>query len=179
MVLEDFADDASASTEEVVWSCPVSFAPVPCDDPDLADAVRGEMSSLAAWAELAPAPPPVSGLSQPEIVTLLDMLNSGDDVTDQLNDRPLVEVVRLAADDLRTWYLHATAQQPGTATAAERMTWFWRETALARMLGEMTAQLLHHDEPQVRMLADRAIVPRDHWATLVTESPMPDGDSDG
>src|SRR6056297_1984658 len=82
-------------------------------------------------------------------------------------DDAAVQDIRLAADDLRTWYLHAAAQQPGRATSHERNTWFWRETAAARLLGQMTARLLDHPDPSLRMLAARGLVPRDHFDVLV------------
>ncbi|MEL7209913.1 MAG: hypothetical protein AAGK32_17050, partial [Actinomycetota bacterium] len=83
-------------------------------------------------------------------------------------DEPVdIEALRLAADDLRTWYLHAAAQQPGRAGSHERNTWFWRETALAHLLGHVAAALLDHPDRRVAVFAQRGIVPRDHWDLLV------------
>ena len=82
--------------------------------------------------------------------------------------------MRLAADDLRTWYLHAAAQQPGRATSPERNTWFWRDTAVAQLLGRVTARLLDDPDPIVRMFADRGLVPRDHFDFLVHPLQPPD-----
>ena len=178
-VLVDFPDDAPAAGDDVAWSCPVSFAPDPVDEPDLVDAVRAEIRGLAPWAELAPPPAPNSALRLDEMVSLLGRLADGEDATELLRDRPLVEVVRLAADDLRTWYLHAVSRQPGAATTAERTAWFWRQTALGRLLGSLAARLLDAPDPTLRMFADRGLVPRDHRSAVVPESSPPTGATDG
>jgi hypothetical protein len=94
-----------------------------------------------------------------EIVDLLAAAADGESAS--------VEEIRLAADDLRSWYLHAAAQQPGRATSHERNTWFWRETALAQMLGRIATRLLDDPDPIVRMFARRGLVPRDHFDLLV------------
>jgi len=159
VVLEDFPDDAPAGADETVWACPVSFAPAASEEPGLVEAARAELRQLAAWAELGSTPVPNSGRSPVAIVDLLAAAAEGDDAA--------VQDIRLAADDLRTWYLHAAAQQPGRATSHERNTWFWRETAAARLLGQMTARLLDHPDPSLRMLAARGLVPRDHFDVLV------------
>lgn len=177
-VLADFPDDAPAAGEDVAWTCPVSFALDPAGEPDLVDAVRAEMRRLAAWVELAPPPAPNSSLGLDEMVSLLGRLATGDDVTELLHGQPLLEVVRLAADDLRTWYLHAAIRQPGATTTAERMAWFWRQTALGRLLGTLAARLLQDPDPTLRVFADRGLVPRDHWSAVVPESSAPTGAPD-
>jgi len=150
-----------------VWACPVSYAPEP--GRDLAAQVQTEIAQLAAWAELAPPPPPTTGLEIDTLRALVARAALGDDLSHLPDDRPPVETLRLATDDLRTWYLHAAAQQPGAASSAERMTWFWRNTAAGRLFGALAARLLDHPDPTLRVFADRAIVPRDHWAAIVPE----------
>ncbi len=161
VVLEDFPDDAPTGDDENLWSCPISFAPSPGDEPDVVLAARAELRQLAPWAELRPAPSANSGLELPAMVDLLAASGTGGDGTAS------IEGIRLAADDLRTWYLHAAAQQPGHATSYERNTWFWRETALARLLGRVAATLLDDPDSSVRAFADRGLVPRDHFELLV------------
>lgn len=178
VVLQDFPEDAQASNDEVAWACPVSYAADSSDEPDLVEAVRSEMGRLAAWAELAPPPAINSGMGLGQLVTLLGRVAAGEDAAALLGDRPLVEAVRLAADDLRTWYLHAATQQPGAASTAERMSWFWRQTALGRLLGQLAARLLADPDPTLRVFADRGLVPRDHRAVVVPDSPTPTGAPD-
>ena len=185
VVLEDFPDDAPATDEQVVWTCPVSFGPGTVEESDPVAAVRAEIGQLAAWAELSPAPALNSSMSLDELVVFLGAAAAGEDTAGYTGDQPAVEALRLAADDLRTWYLHAVARQPGAATTAERMTWFWEQTALGRLLGELAARLLASPDPLTRLFADRGLVPRDHWAIVperrsaeLPESPTPTGTSD-
>ena len=158
VVLEDFSDDPPIGDHETVWACPVSFARTNSDEPELVQATRTELRQLAPWAELGPAPTTNTGL---QLDALVDLLAAED------GEPASVQEVRLAADDLRTWYLHAAAQQPGRATSHERNTWFWRETALAQLLGRLTARLLDEPDPTVRAFAARGLVPRDHFDFLV------------
>ena len=168
VVLEDFPDDPPASDHETVWACPISFAPADSDEPDLVQATRTEQRQLAPWAELGPVPTANSGLELDAIVDLIAAAADGAPAP--------VQDIRLAADDLRTWYLQAAARQPGRATSHEHNDWFWRETAVARLLGRVAARLLDDPDPTVRAFADRGLVPRDHYELLV--QPLPNGAND-
>ena len=128
-----------------------------------------ELRALAPWAELAPAPAPNSNMGLDEMASFIGQIAAGKDVSDLLDEQSLVNAARLAADDLRTWYLHAIAQQPGSATTAERMTWFWRQTALGRLLGALAARLLEDPDPILRNFGERAVVPRDHMGALIPD----------
>jgi hypothetical protein len=167
VVIADFPEDAPATDDEIAWSCPVSFPRAVVDESDLRAAVTSEIAQLSPWAELGPVPAPNSGLSVGEIVERLALVADGADGAD---GQPVdVESVRLLADDLRSWYLHAVTQQPGRASSQDRNTWFWRETAAARLLGRLAATLTTDPNPMVRMFAQRGIVPRDHWDLLVPD----------
>ena len=159
VVLADFPDDAPAGEDDAPWACPVSFAPPSREEPDLIALIRAEMGQLGPWAELGTSPTPNSG------ITLAQMLDDLIEITDGAD--PDIETIRLIADDLRTWYLHAASQQPGRASSNERNTWFWRQTALAHLLGQVAAVLVDHPNPRVRIFAERGMVPRDDWELLV------------
>lgn len=168
VVLEDFPDDApGGDDDEAVWACPVSFARPDDADADPAADVRAELRLLAPWAEPAPAPHRNSGLDLDEAVALLASLAVDGTEPEPPPGRSLVDHLRLAADDLHTWYLHAAVRQPGRATVAERDEWFWRRTALGSLLGAVAARLGRHADPAVRLFAARALVPRDHLDALV------------
>ncbi len=168
VVLADFPDDAPVGDDDTPWACPVSFAPRGGgeEEGDLTAAIGREIGQLSPWAELGPAPSPNSGLGLDEMVERLTALaERGDD------DPVDVEALRLVADDLRAWYLHAVAHQPGRADSHERNTWFWRQTAAAHLLGRVAAALVDHPRSMVRTFASRGIVPRDHWELLVPDDP--------
>ena len=159
VVLADFPDDAPAGDDDTPWACPITFTRAAVDEPDLVASVRSEVSQLAPWAELDASPLANSGRSVGGMVDLLASIVEGAD--------PDLEQIRLTADDLRTWYLHASAQQPGRATSQDRNAWFYRETAAAHLLGQVAAALLEHPNDLIRAFARRGIVPRAHWDLLV------------
>lgn len=162
VVLADFPDDAPVRHDEAVWACPISFAPAAVDESTLRAAIRSEVGQLAPWAELGTTPTPNSGRTVTEMIDFLTQIVEGAE--------PDIEKIRLVADDLRTWYLHAVAQQPGRATSHDRNDWFWRETALAHLLGQVASALADHASPLVRTFAARGVVPRDHWNRLVPDA---------
>lgn len=172
VVLADFPDDAPVSDEETVWACPVSYAPKPSDEPELVEATLAEIRRLAPWTEVPGARvfTPNSGMDNPTMTRYLAALAAAetfDDVAEYLDGRPVVELTRLVADDLRTWYLLAARPRPGHPTTAELNSWFWEQTAVARLLGEVAARLLRDDNPMVLAFASRALIPREHMAALV------------
>ncbi|MEO0492472.1 MAG: hypothetical protein AAF081_03560 [Actinomycetota bacterium] len=165
VVLEDFPDDAPAGEDEAVWACPISFAPTAVDEPELVASIRSEIGRLAPWAELGTPPRPNTGLTLDEMIDTLVAVVDGAE--------PDIETIRLTTDDLRTWYLHAVAQQPGRSTSQDRNAWFFRDTAVAHLYGQVAAALVDHPSGMVRTFADRGIVPRDHWDVLVPDHPRP------
>lgn len=172
VVLADFPDDAPAGDDDLPWSCPVSFAATAVEEPELVGSVRAEIAQLSPWAELGAPPKRNSGLAVDDMVDALRLIAGSTDRAQ--SDAVDVQALRLIADDLRCWYLHAVAQQPGRAHSHDRNTWFWRETAVAHLLGHLTAELLVHPDPLVRMFASRGVVPRDHWDVLVPEPSQPE-----
>lgn len=172
VVLEDFPDDAPAVTDGPAWSCPVSFAGATADDGGLVGAVLAELRRLAPWQEMYAAQrgrsaPPASGLSHEQIVRGLSALAIGVRDPAVATNLPLPEWVRLGCDDLRTWYMEAAQGRPGRATSLELRDWFWRETALARLIGAAGVRLAGSEHPALRMFGRRAMVPRVYMDDLM------------
>ncbi len=172
VVLADFPDDAPVSDEETVWACPVSYAPKPSEEPEFVVETLSEIRLLAPWTEVPGARvfTPNSGMDHPTMIRYLAALVAAttfDDVAEFLDGRPVVELTRLVADDLRTWYLLAARQRPGHPTTTELNSWFWQQTAIARLLGQVAGRLLRDDNPMVLAFASRALIPREHMPALV------------
>ncbi|MDG2333793.1 MAG: hypothetical protein P8Q97_06150 [Myxococcota bacterium] len=176
VVLEDFPDDApqGAADEDgqVGWSCPVVFDSVAGGRSGLVGETLAEMSRLAPWHEVyvdtrgEPAPG-ASGLGFPRVVELLGEFAQGEWNPEVESEKATQEWLRLGCDDLRTWYMEAAQGQPGRASSDDLRDWFWRDTALARLIGAAAETLLSHPEPILRMLAARALVPREYFTVLV------------
>lgn len=178
VVLEDFQEDAPvpppARGNEGLWACPVSFPPPREDRPQLVSATLEEMRHLEPWYELhlaarGVASPPVSGLERSDIVAGLGEIAEGVLEPAVQTNHTLVEWIRLGCDDLRNWYLDAAQGQPGHASARELHDWFWRQTAAARLIARAARSMAGHSDPMAKMLALRAMVPREHLEELIPE----------
>ena len=176
VVLEDFPDDAPVADDDDGggWSCPVSFgtAGTAGDDAGLAGEVLAELRRLAPWQEAYAArrgrsAPAASGLSHEQIVRGLSELAGGANDPSVATNLPLPEWVRLGCDDLRTWYMEAAQGRPGRATSLELRDWFWRETALARLIGAAAVRLAGSEHRALGMFGRRAMVPRVYMDVLM------------
>ena len=175
VVLEDFPDDAPAGADGddgSGWSCPVSFAGVAAADSALVAEVLAELRRLAPWHEVYAAQrgrsaPAASGLSQEQIVRGLGEVAGGANDPSVATNLPLPEWVRLGCDDLRTWYMEAAQGRPGRATSLELRDWFWRETALARLIGAAAVRLAGSEHSALGMFGRRAMVPRVYMDDLM------------
>ena len=172
VVVEDFPDDAPAGDDDGNgWSCPVSFGGV-ADGAGLVGEVLAELRRLAPWQEIYAArrgrsAPPASGLSHEQIVRGLGELAGGAREPSVATNLPLPEWVRLGCDDLRTWYMEAAQGRPGRASSLELQDWFWRETALARLIGNAGVRLAGSEHRALSMFGRRAMVPRVYMDELM------------
>lgn len=188
VVLADFPDDAPTvepgEEGEASWACPIAFHPPPEERPKLVSATLAEMERLAPWHALyverrGAAAPGASGLAREEIAKRLGEVADGSEAPDAPTGLPLHEWIRLGCEDLRTWYLEAARGQPGRGTPAELRNWFWRDTAAARLIGSVASALLERPDPLLRMLAGRALVPREYLPVLLPEVDLRDFATEG
>ena len=182
-MLSDFPDDVPASAdsddEQSSWACPIVFHPKPDHRPGWVRHTLDEMKRLAPWHEIYVArrgasAPAVSGLEREQIVDLLGQFAEGtaDPAVD--SEREKHEWLRLGCDDLRTWYMEAAQGQPGRGSSSELNDWFWRDTALGHLIGLAAGALLDHPEPMLRLLAARALVPRQYFPGLMRADDLSD-----
>ena len=194
VVLEDFPDDVPGVDDggDGGWSCPVSFGAsgvagaagaagaggpagvggAAAGDAWLVGEVLAELRRLAPWQEVYAAQrgrsaPAASGLSHEQIVRGLAELAGGARDPSVATNLPLPEWVRLGCDDLRTWYMEAAQGRPGRATSLELRDWFWRETALARLIGAAAVRLAGSEHGALGMFGRRAMVPRVYMDQLM------------
>jgi len=188
VVLEDFADDAPAHEtnveEEASWACPVSFHPPADEYPELVAATHDEMERLAPWHELyveerGREAHRASGLAPTRVAVLLGEFADGAEAPRVETDLPVQEWLRLGCEDLRAWYLEAAQGQPGRGSPTELRDWFWRDTAAARLIAAAASALLEHNEPMLKFLAGRALVPREYFPELIPGDDPSRGETEG
>ena len=108
----------------------------------------------------------VSGLDLPQIVRLFDELAEGNPAPETGSETPLLELIRLSLDDLRTWYGEAAQGQPGKGSFHRINEWFWTETAAALLVAAAAIALENHEEQFLRVLATRGLVQRQYQEHL-------------
>ena len=174
-ILIDFPEDAPPAESGASWSCPVSYATTaPSDHSDASDdglaaRVKAEVALLQPWNESVSASTDLlaaSGRTVIAIVDLLDRLATDDGSAAAVTD-DFAQSLRLACDDIHSWYIDASLGQPGHASSAARNDWFWSDTAVAHLIGAVASTLVDADDFETKMLARRAMVPRPHMERLV------------
>lgn len=169
-VITDYPLDApsgSADAEDVQegWACPVSFdIPVTDDRSQIVRAAEAEFTGLEPWYRMAldrrgRTTVGVSGIEPRACFDLLAGYASGGEAMPSGQARTPAEALRFAIEDLKAWYQEAATAQPGSPSAVRLRTWFWRETALARLFAEVRVRALSSDDPAVKTVGARQLVP--------------------
>ena len=170
-VLVDFPDDAPASSEEqAVLACPVSFpAPVTVlsDTERLRGTLNQEIQELRSWYDMAVTKSGrttvgVSELDPEEIGKFVGAFLGGDIPASPQDDMPVLDLFKLAVEDLKAYYFEAVAAQPGqrTASSSELANWLWRETTAGKVLFKLQEQWNGSDDSNIMLFSSLLLVPR-------------------
>lgn len=168
VILEDFPDDAPAPSEDEMagWVCPVNLPkPAAAEEPAMLENVLREIDRLAPWYAFGcerrggRSTFGVSGLTIEEAVRFLHAFFDG------LPENPVPAValgkaLRLAGEDVRSWYQEAATARPGAASSRALADWFWNETAAGTLVQALRAVCTASADPGVRAVATSQLVPR-------------------
>lgn len=168
-VLEDYPIDAPQSnSQQGPWACPVNFsraAQAPDDQKTLSEILFEEFAQLKPWYERALGKSGrtsfgVSNLDLQQIAELLESL-----LQPQLPASPnaqlaLADVVRLALEDIKSYYFEAASAQPGEPSSSELRGWFWQQTQASEVLRMVGQRLADSDDPIVAITGQVLVVPR-------------------
>jgi hypothetical protein len=165
-VLEDFSEDAPSDSagplsDAAGEACPVFFDQPPSKaEGSLAAALAQEISQLAPWQSLAAQRRGASGfgLSGQPAGQLAKTLTGFSEATH--TDLADWQTIKLAVDDLRTYYEEAAAAQPSPLSATDLAIWFYTRTSLSTVLRELRSHGTSHSDPSVRQIADRMLIPK-------------------
>lgn len=165
-VLEDYPEDAPQSAvagDEEGFACPVSFARAAEDD-DRA-ALLQEIAELAPWHDIARGrrgrtTSALSGLAPEAAACFLSDFIAQPGLPPYRADLTRGLALRLACEDLKSFYLEAVSAQPGQRVAQQAQEWFWHETVAARCLLKLRESCLASADESVRQFAANNLIPR-------------------
>ena len=172
-VLEDYPDDAPyEDLGEVAeaQNCPVSF-PRMRSDGSLGERLEDEIAQLQAWHEVAVQHNGRTTLG----VTGLSPLQLGTYLCAWLPDNPQAPfrtglepaaALKLAADELKTFYYEAKGVQPGRHTPDDVLRWFWLDTAAGETFVALRDMAARSADPGMKGIATLSLVPRAASALL-------------
>jgi len=136
----------------------------PAEEPAMLEEVLNEIGQLAPWYAFAcegrgRSTFGVSGLGIDAVVRFLHAFFDGTPENPVANVT-LGEALRLACEDIRSWYMEAATARPGAATSRQLADWFWGETAAGRMLLALQPVCAANADAGVRHVALSQFVPR-------------------
>jgi hypothetical protein len=164
-VLEDFPEDAPKTTEDddAPVACPVSFAKPRSGS--LADQLKQEIADLAPWYAIANerrkrSTAALSSLTPDEAADYIC-----DFIEQRVNApyRPGLQLglaLRLACEDIKSYYLEACGAQPGNTSHDALFRWFWTQTIASKVFVRLQAVCAAHEDSSVRVFGSRNLIPR-------------------
>ncbi len=176
-VLQDYPHDAEeVAGEPAPLACPVNFAPPADLSTDLGSLLhrfRAEVATMETWYGLAgerknrPAAP-ISGLSPARLAEICIDFLEGKEVAVAGDGQTLADLLRTAAEDLRSCYFAAILAQPGQSTDPGKLAdWFWGETCAARVINEVRQRCLDHPGKGMRLAGKLLLIPRNQMHRFV------------
>lgn len=176
-VLEDFPEDArEEGTHQPQVACPVNFAQPPAEQGTMAELFekfQQEFNLMQTWHNLAceqrgRSTAGVSNLSHDAIGSLFHDFILEEVDEELLDGRSLADVLRMAAEDLKTCYLEGLGAQPGQPKdAATLADWFWGETYAGIVINEARKKCLQHPEKDMQLAGKLLLVPRNQLHRFV------------
>ncbi len=171
-ILTDFPEEAPRSEDSMMgWSCPISLGEELSeltDGEELRLAFSRETHRMRSWYDLALKKRGrttfgVSGLNLEKVAEFIAGFLDGGIPDNPRDDLPLAFTLKLAVDDLKSFYMEAAAAEPGESApgSAELSDWFWRETVAARVLRTVKASCQSSDDQMLQITGTRLIIPMD------------------
>lgn len=171
-VLLDFPDQAAESPDKTgrepgVWACPVNFVQAPKEETDLEKLIsnfKREVVRLRPWYDVwleKQGRSSVTNFEPDSASGLLGGYALGDLPENPGMDLPLAVALRLAAQDLKTFYFEAAISRPAADLPESREfnRWFWNGTAAGRVLKVVKQRCLKEKDEALRMTGAMLLIP--------------------
>lgn len=169
-VLEDFPEDEPENDEITVLACPVNFARGVYEDEETDAtkvAFRREMTAMRPWYDMALSQRQRTtvGASNMEPEKLGDFIYAfleGDEPDNPRDDVPLPNALKLAVEDLKSYYIEGITAQPRQENASSQVlqNWFWDETVAGKVLLDLN-KVCEASEDKIMNMIGHFIVPGD------------------
>jgi hypothetical protein len=170
-VLEDFPEDEPENDEITKLVCPVNFTQsiVKSDEADaIQSAFRREMIAMRPWYDMAVAKRKrttvgVSGINLDKLVDFIYAFIRGEEPENPSNDIPLVYTLKLAVEDLKSYYVEGITSQPKQADASSQILkdWFWDDTIAGKVILDLKRVCEASEDKTTSMMGAHFIVPGD------------------
>jgi hypothetical protein len=174
-VLEDFPDDApdminttGSANQPSQVACPVNFS-IRKENlssmESLLDSFSTEFSQMKTWYDVALSKRKrtttgVSGLLPEDASVFIAAFVKGE-ADKMIEDTSLPDSLRMAAEDIKAFYLEGVSAQPGQPTDSQILAdWFWGETYAALVINEVRKMSLKEDSDMMKLLGTLLLVPR-------------------
>ena len=164
-VLEDYPLDAPAveTAEEDAVACPVSFSQALSGDP-VEDFLQ-EMAALKPWYDIAferrgRSTVGLSGLPPAEAARYIRDFIKDPGRAPYRPELSLGLALRLACEDVKSFYLEACGAQPGALSHEAMFQWFWTQTMAGKAYQQLCEVCMDHADRSVRVFGRSNLVPR-------------------
>lgn len=164
-VLADFPDDAPEGGIVEGWACPVSFAPAGDGARDPASRLADEIARLRPWHDLwrerrGRSTVGVSGIEVEAAARFVVGFLEPAPPTNPRPELPAAELLKLALEDIKAFYMEAAMAQPGQGTSRVVADWFWGETVAGEIMLALRGLLAEHPDKLIAVVAQRLLVPQ-------------------
>ncbi len=170
-VLEDFPEDEPETDALTVLACPVDFSrgEVETEETDQMEAAfHREMMAMRPWYDMAVAKRKrttvgVSGIDLDKLGDFIYAFVKGKEPDNPRDDIALAYTLKLAAEDLKSYYIEGITAQPGQEDASSRALkeWFWDETMAGKVLLELVKVCSKSPDKAMSSVGSHYIAPMD------------------
>ena len=170
-VLEDFPEDAPLSeADQGPVACPVDFSTPKealTDMEHLLSTFREEAAQMKTWYDLAiekrgRTTAGSSGLSPEQAMDFIVGFIKGDAVDNPLPDIFLGSALKLAVEDLKSYYLEAVTNQPGQHKNSKTLSdWFWGQTTAALVINKVRETCMAGSDEKLALVGKMFLMPRE------------------
>ena len=148
------------------WSCPVNFGgpdPISFED-DPRAALAQEIDAMATWHDLF-----LEGNEKSMMgIAGVDLDGCADYVVGFMQDEhaepprtdiPRYQMLKLALDEIKTFYFEAGLARPGVATDKELADWYYGDTTISSILQNVNQVCAESTDEVLQEMSDRRIFP--------------------